>query len=141
MSELDYKADLDPKECWNLLKSQSNSFLIDCRTKAEWQFVGVPDLSSIEKKVSLIEWQAFPAMNLNQNFLEEVVNSGIKSNDSILIICRSGGRSKSAAEYLTSNGFEHCFNCKYGFEGSHDSNEHRGNLNGWKFSKLPWKQI
>ena len=141
MTDLDYSGDIDPTESWDLLKSNEDSYLIDCRTKAEWQFVGVPDLSSIEKKVSLIEWQAFPAMNLNQNFLEEVVNSGIKSNDSILIICRSGGRSKSAAEYLTSNGFEHCFNCKYGFEGSHDSNDHRGNLNGWKFSKLPWKQI
>ena len=47
--ELDYEGDLEPIDCWELLKSDDNAHLIDCRTKAEWQFVGVPDLTSNKK--------------------------------------------------------------------------------------------
>ena len=33
-----------------------------------------------------------------------------------------------------------CFNVKFGFEGDLSKDNRRGNLNGWKFSDLPWKQ-
>ena len=29
---------------------------------------------------------------------------------------------------------------KFGFEGDQSNENRRGNLNGWKFSDLPWKQ-
>ncbi len=136
----DYEDDLLPKSCWELLKT-NNTHLVDCRTNPEWQFVGVPDLSSLNKKVILIEWQIFPHMSLNERFHEDIQNQDVNVESNIILICRSGGRSKSAAEYLSSKGYKHCFNCLYGFEGVHDKNDHRGNVNGWKFDNLPWKQI
>ena len=30
--------------------------LVDCRTDAEWRFVGVPDLTSLARDVVYIEW-------------------------------------------------------------------------------------
>ena len=33
-----------------------------------------------------------------------------------------------------------CVNVKFGFEGDLSNENRRGNLNGWKFSDLPWKQ-
>ena len=140
MTRLDYAGDIDPEQTWDILKNKKDSVLIDCRSSAEWQFVGIPDLETIDKKPFLIEWQSYPAMNLNQNFLDEIQQSNLLKDQTIVLMCRSGGRSRSAAEYLTSQGYENCYNCLYGFEGNHNSDGHRGLENGWKFSKLPWKQ-
>ncbi len=140
MTKLGYAGDTDPKESWEILLNDKNSVLIDCRSSAEWQFVGIPNLESIEKKAYLIEWQTYPSMSVNENFINEITDSGINKDQKIILLCRSGGRSKSAAEFLTSYGFKSCYNCTYGFEGSHDHNGHRSSNNGWKYSKLPWKQ-
>ncbi|MGE0096622.1 MAG: rhodanese-like domain-containing protein, partial [Alphaproteobacteria bacterium] len=36
-----------------MLARDPNSVLVDVRSQAEWSFVGVPDLSSLGKKVAL----------------------------------------------------------------------------------------
>lgn len=140
MIRLDYAGDFDPKQCWDLLVKDENSVLVDCRSSAEWQFVGIPDLDSLKKRTFLIEWQSYPSMVNNDKFLSEVKDSGITEDQKIILLCRSGGRSKSAAEFLTSHGFDKCYNCIYGFEGPHNENGHRSLVGGWKFSRLPWKQ-
>lgn len=140
MNDFDYAGDLSPQEAWEMLKSKEECNLLDCRTFAEWQFVGIPDLSEINKKALFIEWQTFPVMQKNDNFLQEIVNSGVKKDTKLIIICRSGARSRSAAEFLTTQGYNNCYNLSEGFEGGHDSRSHRGKVNGWKFSGLPWKQ-
>ena len=54
MSDLGYEGDCTPEQSWEILENHEKSFLIDCRTIPEWQFVGVPDLHSIDKKIVLI---------------------------------------------------------------------------------------
>ena len=139
MNNLDYSGDLNPQKAWDLLKSE-DTYLIDCRTSAEWNFVGVPDLSSLNKDAYFIEWQTYPLMEKNNSFLREVANLGITKESKVIFICRSGARSRSAAEFLTNHGYKFCYNFIEGFEGSHDSDGHRGKVSGWKHSKLPWKQ-
>ena len=138
--DLDYAGDLSPNEAWDLIKQSSDCFLIDCRTSAEWSLVGVPDLDSLGKKVLFVEWQTFPTMEKNQRFLQEISETNLTKNSKIIFLCRSGARSRSAAEFLTSQGYESCFNCSEGFEGSHDDLGQRSKINGWKFHNLPWKQ-
>lgn len=140
MTDLDYAGDINPKEAWDLLKEEEDCYLVDCRTSAEWNFVGVPDLSPLGKKVFFLEWQKYPLMDKNPDFLQEINDFGFSKNSKIIFLCRSGARSRSAAEFLTNHGYKNCFNFCEGFEGSHDSNGHRGGINGWKFSDLPWKQ-
>ncbi|MAI83916.1 MAG: sulfurtransferase [Rickettsiales bacterium] len=140
MNKLDYAGDLSPAECWDILKKDKNSQLIDCRTKAECQFTGVPNLEELEKITKFIEWQIYPSMVYNENFLSEFEQLGFSKSDKIILICRSGGRSKSAAEFLSSKGYESCFNCLNGFEGAHNLSGQRGQKDGWKFDGLPWKQ-
>ncbi len=140
MSNLDYAGDLTPQETWELLKEKSDSILVDCRTSAEWGFVGVPNLEKLNKKVIFLEWQKYPDMQINENFLQEIVESGVNKDSSVVFLCRSGARSRSAAEFLTSYGYKNCYNCLDGFEGNHDQDGHRGQMNGWKFDNLPWKQ-
>ena len=58
----------------------------------------------------------------------------------VLLLCRSGQRSRFAAEALTALGYETCFNVADGFEGPPDDRHHRGATAGWKASGLPWIQ-
>ena len=127
-------------ECFNKLSEISNSYLIDIRTKPEWEFIGVPDLSSLNKKTIFISWQMYPEMKINSLFENQIIESNIKKNDNLFLICRSGNRSSNAAEFLTSRGFTNCFNVKDGFEGKIGPNHQRSTINGWKYCKLPWKQ-
>ena len=140
MTELDYAGDLDPQKAWDLLEQNKDCYLVDCRTNAEWNYVGVPDLYSIGKNVLFIEWQTYPLMEKNNNFLQEINDTGIPKDAKLIFICRSGARSRSAAEFLTHRGYKSCYNLSGGFEGNHDSEGHRGNVSGWKQKNLPWKQ-
>ena len=127
-------------ECFNKLSKISNSYLIDVRTKPEWEFIGVPDIFSLNKKTLFISWHKYPEMNINNKFKKQIILANIKTIDNIFLICRSGGRSFNAAEYLATNGFIHCYNVSDGFEGDKDSFNQRSTINGWKYNNLPWKQ-
>lgn len=140
MTDHAYKDDLTPADCWALLSEQPDSLLIDVRTDAEWAYVGGPDLSSIGKETVQVAWQVFPEMAVNPNFVDQIRSHAPKQSQSLLLLCRSGVRSKSAADALTAAGYENCYNVLEGFEGDKDSDGHRGNVGGWKFRGLPWKQ-
>ena len=127
-------------ECFNKLSEISNSYLIDVRTKPEWEFTGVPDLSSLNKKTIFISWHEYPEMNINKNFENYVVVANIEKSDNIFLICRSGTRSFHAAKHLVSYGYRYCCNVLDGFEGYKNSLDQRSTINGWRFNNLPWKQ-
>ena len=140
----DYAGDLDAEEAWALLKSDPNAQLVDVRTMPEWTFVGGPDLSSLERPVHGIEWQVFPSMAPNPDFVTQtraaLGDAGANKDSPILFLCRSGARSRAAAIALTRAGYSRAYNVAGGFEGDMDENRHRGNRNGWKAAGLPWRQ-
>jgi rhodanese-related sulfurtransferase len=43
-----------PKQTWEALDSNPEAQLVDVRTDAEWNFVGVPDLHQTGKRTLLI---------------------------------------------------------------------------------------
>ena len=43
--------DVPVEEAWARLSKDESAVLIDVRTRAEWTFVGLPDLSGIGKRV------------------------------------------------------------------------------------------
>jgi rhodanese-related sulfurtransferase len=136
--------DVPVTEAWARLAADRTALLIDVRTKAEWTFVGVPDLSTIGKKVLLAEWQTFPDNRMDPVYatrLAEVVGAAGGGKDAeLLFICRSGGRSRKAAEAMAAAGYTRCRNVADGFEGPLDATRHRGSLAGWKAAGLPWVQ-
>ena len=132
--------DITSIACFNKLSEIANSYLIDVRTKPEWQFIGVPDLSSLNKKTIFISWHEYPKMNINKNFETQLVLENIKKNDNIFLICRSGKRSLHAARHLTLYNYNHCYNVSDGFEGNKNSLAQRSTINGWKCNNLPWYQ-
>ena len=135
-----YAGDITPNEAWNILKTEDHSVLIDCRTKAEWSYVGAPKLSRIGKKHLNISWQIFPEMDVNPSFKSELNAPCPNKAAKLLFLCRSGVRSIEAAISATEAGFTKAYNILEGFEGDKDENGHRGQLGGWKFYNLPWRQ-
>lgn len=140
MSADSYAGDLDPKKAWDILSEDANAVLVDVRTRAEWAFVGVPELAGIGKEVVFIEWQAYPTMEQNPNFADELRAAGLAEAATVLFICRSGARSQAAAICATAAGFATAYNVSEGFEGNQDEHGHRGVREGWKARGLSWSQ-
>ena len=137
-----YGGDVGVADVWPRLRDDPSTLLVDVRTRAEWSFVGLPDLGSIGKQPILIEWQSYPSMAINDAFVPtleaEVERRGLSRDVPIFFLCRSGGRSQGAAMAATGHGFTAAYNVAGGFEGPVDADGHRGTVLGWKAAGLPW---
>lgn len=136
--------DVPVLETWKRLENDPKAVLVDVRTRAEWAFVGIPDLSKIDREVLLMEWQTFPDSRTAPDFAERLdaalTANGVEKSTEIFFICRSGGRSRMAAEVMAAAGYRRCRNVMEGFEGPLDVTRHRGRIGGWKFAGLDWMQ-
>ena len=135
-----YAGDVSVGDSWARLREDTSAVMIDVRTRAEWSYVGLPDLTEAGKEIAAIEWQTFPSGEPNPSFLDDVKALGAPSDAPLFFICRSGARSQSAAIAVTAAGYSQCFNVAGGFEGDRDENNHRGTRGGWKAAGLPWRQ-
>ncbi len=135
--------DVPVDEVWTRLNENAGAVLIDVRTRAEWTFVGLPDLSGIGKRVLTVEWQTYPEA-VDAGFAERMTKAldaaGATKDNELFFICRSGARSRMAAEAIANAGYRRCSNVADGFEGPLDPDRHRGRLAGWKAAGLAWVQ-
>jgi rhodanese-related sulfurtransferase len=136
---MSYAGDVTPEQAWAALRDEPGAVLVDVRTRAEWSYVGLPDLGPIGKEVVLVEWQSFPDGRVNDGFVEQLEAAGVGREQSVYFLCRSGVRSISAAEAATAAGWAESRNVLNGFEGPHDAQRHRS-VAGWKVAGLPWVQ-
>ncbi len=114
-------------------KSPADTFIVDVRTRVEYEFVGHPDLPN---GVPNIPIKFYPDWRLNKNFLEDVLKR-YKRSDTIITICRSGQRALLAADLLVNGGFENVYYMTDSFEGEKDERGLR-TINGWKNNGLPY---
>jgi len=133
--------EISPDKAWEILQANNKALLLDVRSTLEFQYVGHP-VGAVN-----IPLKEPPDWVNDPKFIEKVKTfilanyAEIKPEDiSILSLCRSGQRSMLAAETLTAAGFSQTYNIKGGFEGDRGDNQHRGEINGWRFHKLPWEQ-
>ncbi|MBK8468888.1 MAG: rhodanese-like domain-containing protein [Candidatus Phosphoribacter sp.] len=134
-----YAGDVTPTDTYAALAADPDAVLVDVRTKAEWTYVGLPDLAALGKDVVLTEWVSYPGGVRNDAFVDELRRAGVGEGRSIYFLCRSGVRSKHAADAATAAGLGPAYNIVDGFEGQLDAGQHRG-VGGWKASGLPWRQ-
>jgi rhodanese-related sulfurtransferase len=152
-------------DAYDRFNTLPDTFLIDVRTREEYQFTGHPEnaylfpymmmTGKLAKTDDKYEYQ----YNLkNEDFLTEI-NKVFKKTDNLLIICRDGKRSALAAKELAEDGFENIFDVEDGFEGREfpyfeDPNQDKMYKNlarqnriigyrqrrhyGWQFWGLPW---
>ncbi|MEB4591884.1 rhodanese-like domain-containing protein [Candidatus Thiothrix sp. Deng01] len=134
--------DLSPKQAYALLQETPCSILIDIRSSMEFLFVGHP------VGASHIAWIDEPDWTENPEFVPEtqrLLEARFKECDprqdaTVVLICRSGKRSREAATALLQAGFQNVMHIDEGFEGERDEHHHRGTLGGWRFHGLPWEQ-
>ena len=120
--------------------------VLDVRTTEEFLFVGHPAMAwNIPTDLQTYEWDAgkhrFP-MKPNPDFVSQVKEVAMPE-DTILVMCRSGGRGAQGANRLAAAGFTHVYNIVDGMEG--DAIDDPASVflgqrlkNGWKNSGLPW---
>jgi len=120
---------LAAKDIGSYLMAESNSVLLDVRTKEEWETIGKPEGEKIGLKTYFLSIQFGNKRIFNENFIQEFKNLAINKDKNILILCRSGARSQFAAELLNKENYT-CINVSDGFEGNQENV-------GWKRSGLP----
>ena len=123
-----------PHEAHELIQLAPGTRLIDVRSHAELELVGV-----IPGAVH-VEWQSWPGWVLNPHFLTQLAQA-TDPETLLLFICRNGHRSQRAAAACTEAGRGNCYNVLEGLEGDLDkTTSHRNELNGWKHRGLLWHQ-
>lgn len=134
---MSYAGDVTPEQAY--AAAIEGAMLVDVRTRAEWTYVGIPVLDGGADEVVFVEWSTYPNGQLNERFVEEVVEAGLTAGRPVYLLCRSGVRSRAAADALTAAGLGPAYNVLEGFEGGHDVVGQRS-VSGWKNAGLPWRQ-
>lgn len=136
---MSYAGDVSSTDAFAVLQSDPDAVLVDVRSGAEWDFVGVPVLDALGKRVVAVEWSGYPGGVRNERFVEQVAAAGVHPGQTVFFLCRSGARSRSAAAAATAAGLGPAFNVADGFEGPLGPDGHR-DVAGWKAAGLPWRQ-
>ena len=148
-----YEGDLSAPEAHEMQK-KGEAIIIDVRTTLEFiytghgeGFVNIPAYEwtyipkSVEARVRSAEFELktdkvkghidtqklYDAKEvINKNFVTDVMSAmKLRKVDSVILVCRSGPRSKAAANILAKEGIK-AYNLDNGF------------MFGWKDSKMPW---
>jgi rhodanese-related sulfurtransferase len=128
------------------------ALFLDVRTTAEVMFLGMP--MQADANVPYMKEPDFPVwdgvkgtfkLEPNPDFLSEVrrrlAAKGLKATDAVVLICRSGDRSASAANLLAEAGFKNVYSVVDGYEGDLAVDGPKAGqraVNGWKNAALPW---
>jgi rhodanese-related sulfurtransferase len=151
-------------QAYDMMNTVPNTFLIDVRTRAEYQYVGhpanafhFPYMNTGDKLVKNSERYEYKASR-NKSFLDEI-SKVFKKTDNLLILSRDGVTSALAAKELLNAGYKNIFDIKDGFEGAEfptyddeDQNKFYRQLakrnkiegymhrrhSGWQWWGLPW---
>jgi rhodanese-related sulfurtransferase len=140
---------LSAKEAYDVVTSERSKVLfVDIRTRGEVQYVGYAN--DIDGHVPFVEMSPFGEwdvkgsrfkLDANPVFSTSIeallAKKGLTKSDKIILICRSGDRSKHAADLLADAGYANVWNQFEGFEGDL-SPDGRRTVNGWKNAGLPW---
>jgi rhodanese-related sulfurtransferase len=135
------------KEAYSMWEADPGKVkILDVRTREEYLYVGHPAMAwNIPLMKQTYEWDTgrkqFP-MKPDPEFLQQILKV-FNYGDTILVICRSGGRSAKAVNQLAESGFTNVYNITDGFEGDivkDPESTYVGQRmrNGWKNSALPY---
>ena len=123
-----------------------NVTVLDVRTTEEYLFVGhAPMAWNVPLASQTYDWDAEKkrfAFQPNPAFIDQVKELA-KPTDTILVMCRSGGRSAMAVNKLAEAGFTNVYQITDGFEGDPVKDPEsvffgQHLRNGWKNSGIPW---
>ena len=134
--------DISPKSASQMLHDDPRAILVDIRSSMEYLFVGHP-VGAVH-----LPWIDEPDWEINPHFVPEVrklmLGGAVCDSEEgcapIVLICRSGKRSKEAGKVLLAAGLSNIFHIDEGFEGELNEHHQRSSVGGWRFHGLPWEQ-
>ena len=133
----------DAKGAYKMVQDKKG-ILVDVRTPQEVQFVGNTGVAAnIPWKVWSSQWNEKKGefkLTKNDKFVAQI-KAAYKPDQTLLLMCRSGGRSAEAVNALAKEGFKKVYSVVDGFEGDKaKEGDQKGKrvVNGWKNAKLPW---
>ena len=145
-----------PQQAFDMWKANPNRVhIIDVRTFEEYVFVGhapmarnipivFPKFENPATQVNPPKGKVPPGCSgvPNVDFVNSV-KANYKENDTILVMCVSGGRAAIAVNLLAKAGFINVYNIVNGLEGdlvTDEGSAYYGKRmrNGWKNNGLPW---
>jgi rhodanese-related sulfurtransferase len=110
-------------EAQDMLNTVPDTYLLDVRTRAEYQFVGhpvgaylFPYLFYSNTLITKEDECHYDFGEKNKHFVEEIAKL-FKKTDNLLVISRDGTRSVLAAKDLAEAGFKNVYDVEDGFEG------------------------
>lgn len=133
---------ISAKSASQMLHDDPRAILVDIRSSMEYLFVGHP-VGAVH-----LPWIDEPDWEINPHFVPEVrklmLGGAVCDTEEgcapIVLICRSGKRSKEAGKVLLAAGLSNIFNIDEGFEGELNEHHQRSSVGGWRFHGLPWEQ-
>ena len=116
--------------------------LVDVRTDAEWNFVGLPDLAEAGKQPVLIPWQVFPTMQVNGGFVDQLRQAGLTAGaPHLLPLPQRRAQPAPPPRPRRRPASRTSFNVADGFEGpAGRARAIAARVAGWKADGLPWRQ-
>ena len=120
--------------------------LLDVRTPEEFIFVGHPEMAQcIPLGFQSYRWdeeKGYYDLDVNKEFVGQV-REAFDPEETLLLMCRSGGRSAMAVNLLAKAGYTDAWNITDGMEGDlvndpESPDDGKRMTNGWKNSGVPW---
>ncbi len=144
--------DVTPTEAMQMvLKDEKHTFIVDVRTRPEYNFVGHPSGAyHVPSKFwtgEMIEKKGKKSYKLvdNPDFSKDLLARFNPETDTLIFMCRSGKRSCQSADKALKSGFkpDKIFNMLGGFEGDKvqckmSAFNGQRKLGGWHNEGLPW---
>ncbi|MFK8083021.1 MAG: rhodanese-like domain-containing protein [Granulosicoccus sp.] len=132
---------ISPKDAWAMMQANPGVTLIDVRSDMEFLMIGHPKGAVNVPLIDAPEWTVDEAFVVNvRKALLGRVAARDRTSPPLLLICRSGNRSRDAALILNQEGLSEVYVIQDGFEGPLDNDHHRNTVAGWRFEQLPWEQ-
>lgn len=134
-----YATVAEPYEMWR--KNPDTVKILDCRTAEEYVFVGHPPMAdNIPFQLWSGKWDGTKKAYIledNPDFMAKI-REKFKPEDTILVLCSSGGRSAKAVDKLAEAGFKNVYNLINSCNGESGSGSKNGD-NSWEIMKNCWK--
>ncbi|MEN8132927.1 MAG: hypothetical protein ABFS45_22670 [Pseudomonadota bacterium] len=159
----DFEGDISPREAFERASTEANVYILDVRSGQEWKWVGHPGPNGLadskgkglsfnsgaklEGKVVNIAYKVdngTGGLKANLSFNTDV-NTQFNTDDTLLVLCKSGVRALAAAENLGFLNYT-TYRIEHGFQGDKNDNTKAGpdtlyrDVNGWVNSKLPYNE-
>jgi len=134
------------KESYKHVTENPDILFLDVRTRAEVNFLGLPDVADanipVKPITTILASSGLVYQRVDNSDFVPAVRDLIKRkklglDPVIFIMCRNGKGSAIAANLLADQGFNKVYSVIDGFEGDFDKNG-KHTVNGWRNAGLPW---